>query len=173
MRRIRQAVGVRDQVVPSCGLIEIDDDFSGGNPIRGMHGKTQVLLAVEQCGKGSSFMTSKALERVDYQQIMQITQSLHPSATVCRAAYLSLNTVERNCEQQAKITPPKRAAQQFPKVHFAMANFKCFLLGSFHGVSRLNLHEYKIKFVYRFYRRRWQSQLLLRITLGLILNRLG
>ena len=104
-------------------------------------------------------MAAKVLQRVDHQQVRQITESLHPSATVRSDAYPSLNILSQHCEQQAKVTPPEQVPQWLPKVHLVIANLKRFLLGTFHGVSRLYLQENIDEFVYRFNRRQWQSQL--------------
>ena len=163
LHKLRKAMGDREQAYLLRGLVEIVDAFIGGKRSgkrgRGAQGKTPVLLAVERRGEGSGYMAAKVLERVDHQQVKQITQSLDASATVRSDAYPSLNIIGQHCAHEAKVTPPEQTAQWLPKVHLVISNLKRFLLGTFHGVSATYLHEYINEFVYRFNRRQWQSQL--------------
>ena len=49
--------------------------------------------------------------------------------------------------------------QQLPIIHIIISNLKRYLLGTYHGVSATYLQEYIDEFVFRFNRRRWESQL--------------
>ncbi len=48
-------------------------------------------------------------------------------------------------------------------VHVAMANLKRFILGTFHGTSRVYIQEYLNEFCYRFNRRFWEDQIPMRL----------
>ena len=155
LRKLRTAMGDRDERYRLRGLVEVvDDAFIGGKRSgkrgRGAAGKTPVLVAVEHRDKGAGFLA------VNHQQL---TQCLEPTAAVRSDAYSALNILAQHCQQQAQVTTPQQADKWLPMVHIVIANLKRFLLGTFHGVSGRYLHEYIFEFVYRFNRHSWEDQL--------------
>ena len=163
LRKLRTAMGDRDEPYRLRGLVEVDDAFIGGKQPgkrgRGAAGKTPILVAVEHRTKGAGFLAMKVIERVNHQQVQQFTKCLQPTATVRSDAYPALNILAQHCEHHAQVTPPQQAGKWLPRVHTVISNLKRFLLGTFHGVSGRYLHEYLCEFVYRFNRRLWQNQL--------------
>ena len=61
-------------------------------------------------------------------------------------------------------TSPGKADGWLPLAHLAISNFKRFLTGAFHGVSRTHLQECLDEFVFRFNRRFWEDQLPARLV---------
>lgn len=53
---------------------------------------------------------------------------------------------------------PERAVELLEWPHTVFANFKGWLRGTFHGVSKKHMHRYLPEFVYRFNRRRLESR---------------
>ena len=105
LRKLRTAMGDRDERYRLRGLVEVvDDAFIGGKRSgkrgRGAAGKTPVLVAVEHRGKGAGFLA------VNHQQL---TQCLEPTATVRSDAYSALNILAQHCQQQAQVTTPQQA----------------------------------------------------------------
>ena len=94
----------------------------------------------------------------------QITACQDSGATFRNYAYSSLNIVGRYCQHLTKGAPPLQTDEWLPMVYIVTANLKRFLLGTFHDVSGRCLHEQVYKFVYRFNRRHWESQLPYRLV---------
>ncbi len=61
-------------------------------------------------------------------------------------------------------TSPGKADGWLPLVHLVISNFKRFLTGAFHGVSRMHLQECLDEFVFRFNHRFWEDQLPARLV---------
>jgi transposase-like protein len=58
---------------------------------------------------------------------------------------------------------PSEAATILPWAHTIFSNLKTWLRGTFHGVSRKHLDRYLEEFVYRFNRRRQETELFARV----------
>lgn len=165
LRLLRLAMRDRDRCYPLSGLIEVDDAFVGGKRPgkrgRGAQGKTPVLFAVEQRGAAAGYLAATVLpEGVTQTPVSAFARRhLAPGSTLRTDALPALRSLGRSHAHQARVTPPEEAGEWLPKVHLVIANFKRFLLGTFHGVSPRYLGEYLDEFVYRFNRRHWEAQL--------------
>ena len=168
LRKLRRAMGDRDRQYLLGGLVEVDDAFvggkhSGGKRGRGAQGKTPVLFAVEKRydskGKAvSGFMTAKAVDGVNQAAVHELAQRLDPECEAHTDAYRALQALSEHCQHVPKVTPPEQAGEWLPLVHVIIGNFKGFLIGTFHGVSKQYLQEYLDEFVYRFNRKHWKKQ---------------
>jgi len=107
----------------------------------------------------AGLMTAQVAETLDFATIREFAPRLGPTATVHTDAFRSLQAFQERNEHEARVTPPHPVQHWLPLVHRVISNFKRFILGTFHGVSKTDLHEYLQEFVYRFNRRRWEKQL--------------
>ena len=169
LRKLRRAMADRDRAYLLGGLVEVDDALvggkhSGGKRGRGAPGKTPVLFAVEKRydrqGKAvAGFMTAKAVDGVNQASVHQFGQRLAPECEAHTDADRALEVLSEHCHHVPKVTPPEQAGEWLPLVHVVIGNFKGFLIGTFHGVSKRYLQEYIDEFVYRFNRKHWKKQL--------------
>jgi len=77
LRKLRTAMGDRDQNDRLRGLVEVDDAYIGGQRAgkrgRGAEGKTPVLLAVERRDQGSAFLAAEVLETVHHEPVRRLS----------------------------------------------------------------------------------------------------
>ena len=167
LRKLRQVMGDRDRSHWLDGLVEVDDAYIGGKRKgkrgRGAAGKQSVLLAVERRRKGAGYLAAEVVDTVDSDQVRKFSQRIAADATVRSDALAALKVLSQRHEHQARVTPADKVDDWLPMVHIVIGNLKRFLLGTFHSVSKRYLQEYIHEFVYRFNRRRWESQLPQRI----------
>ena len=163
LRKLRRAMGDRDRQYLLGGLVEVDDAFVGGKRGRGAQGKTPVLFAVEKRydskGKAvSGFMTAKSVDGVNQAAVHELAQRLDPECEAHTDADRALQVLSEHCQHVPKVTPPEQAGEWLLLVHVIICNFKGFLIGTFHGVSKQYLQEYLDEFVYRFNRKHCKKQ---------------
>lgn len=167
LRKLRHAMGDRDNAYLLDGLVELDDAYVGGRRPgkrgRGAEGKKPVLFAVERRKNGMGFMTAQVAGSMDAAQVRQFAQRIAPTATVRTDGFTSLKTLTSTHDHRPKVTPPEKVGEWLPSVHIVISNFKRYVVGTFHGVSHRYLQEYIDEFVYRFNRRYWEPQLPLRL----------
>jgi len=164
LRKIRIAMGNRNNIYGLNGTVELDDAYVGGKKAgkrgRGAGGKVSVLVACENHNGIPGFMAMKVIDSVSIEEIKRFTtEQISSSATVRTDAYPSNNGVALHATLEKKVTPPEFVDQWLPWVHVAIANLKRFILGSFHGTSTRYVQEYLNEFCYRFNRRFWEDQI--------------
>lgn len=64
-------------------------------------------------------------------------------------------------------TPYDPNAEMLHWLHIAISNAKAFILGSYHGLSKKNLHSYLDEYCFRFCRRSFGPELLERLTFAI------
>lgn len=163
LRKLRRAMGDRDRGCWLSGLVETDDALVGGKRPgkcgRGAAGKQPVLFAVERRGERAGFLAAQAVGGVTHEQVAAFSRRLGEGLTVRSDAHSGLTVLARDHAHEPRPTPPEKADEWLPLVHLVISNFKRFLIGTFHGVSRKRLQEYLDEFVFRFNRRFWEDQL--------------
>lgn len=168
LRKLRQAMGERDQAYYLNGLVELDDAYIGGRRPgkrgRGAQGKTPVFFAVERRNNGMGYMAAQTARCVTANSVRHMATRLSPHAVIRTDAFPALGALgDSHCHESQK-TPPDQVDQWLPSVHIVIGNFKKFINGTFHGVSHKYLQEYVNEFVFRFNRRAWEDQLPMRLV---------
>ena len=168
LRKLRRAMGDRDRSCWLTGLVEADDALVGGRRAgkrgRGAEGKQPVLFAVERRGERAGFLAAQVVEGVSHEQVGAFSRRLGDGLRVRSDAFRGLTAMARDHTHEPRPTPPDKADEWLPLVHLVISNFKRFLIGTFHGVSRTHLQEYLDEFVFRFNRRFWEDQLPARLV---------
>ena len=168
LRKLRRAMGDRDRSYWLTGLVEADDALVGGRRAgkrgRGAEGKQPVLFAVERKGERAGFLAAQVVEGVNHEQVGAFSRRLGDGLRVRSDAFRGLTAMARDHAHEPRPTPPDRADEWLPLVHLVISNFKRFLIGTFHGVSRTHLQEYLDEFVFRLNRRFWEDQLPARLV---------
>jgi len=168
LRKIRKAMGDQDSIYSLGGTVELDDTYIGGKRAgkrgRGAGGKASVLVACENHDGYPRYIAMKVIRSVSKKEIELFTkENIKPTATVRTDGYPSNNGVNGHAKLEKKVTPPEFVDEWLPWVHVAMANLKRFILGTFHGTSRVYIQKYLNEFCYRFNRRFWEGQIPLRL----------
>lgn len=165
LRKLRIAMAHQDSLYRLTMLIEIDDAYIGANRTgkagRG-GGRAPVLVAIETHEDGKpGFVAIEAIGTLTKANVADFAKRrLQPGAVTHTDAYSALRGLAAQTTHIAKITPPELADEWLPWVHVVISNLKRFLLGTYHGAVRPHrLQEYIDEFVYRFNRRRWETQI--------------
>ena len=159
LRKLRRAMDDRDRSCWLTGLVEADDALVGGRRDRGAEGRQPVPFAVERKGERAGFLTAQVVEGVNHGQVGAFSRRLGDGLRVRSDAFRGLTAMARDHAHEPRPTPPDRADEWLPLAHLAISNFKRFLIGALHGVSRTHLQECLDEFVFRFNRRLWEDQL--------------
>ena len=168
LRKLRRAMGDRDRSCWLTGLAEADDALVGGRRAgkrgRGAEGKRPVPFAVERKGERAGFLAAQVVDGVSHGQVGAFSRRLGDGLRVRSDAFRGLTAMARDHAHEPRPTPPDKADEWLPLVHLVISNFKRFLIGALHGVSRTHLQECLDEFVFRFNRRFWEDQLPARLV---------
>ena len=164
LKKLRNAMGHRDSLYRLSDIIELDDALVGGKKPgkrgRGAEGKVSVLIACENRENKPGFVAMEVIDSVSKKNITDFAKRrIKGRQTVHTDGYPSNYCLEKHVTHIAKVTPPEKATEWLPWVHIAIANLKRFLLGTFHGTSKIFLQDYLNEFCYRFNRRFWESEI--------------
>lgn len=169
LHKLRKAMGQRDTRYSLTGSIEMDDAFFGGAAAgkrgRGAANKTKVVVMVESREARAGFIGMKTVSKTDRAQIgAAAIANIAPGQDIHTDGWTAYRALEQlGHRHHAQRIPPKEASEKLPWVHIAISNAKCFLLGTYHGVSHKYLQAYLDEFCYRFNRRDWEPTLASRL----------
>lgn len=168
LKKIRIAMGHRNGLYRLRDVIEVDDAFIGGSRRgkrgRGAEGKTPILVACENRDEHAGFLAMEAVGTLTHHTVEAFVQRrLQHGQRVRSDALPALGVIGETQHYTAKVTPPSLASHWLPWVHIAIGNFKKFLNGTYHGVTRRYLQEYLDEFCYRFNRRFWEQEIPFRL----------
>lgn len=164
LRKLRVTMGNQNRLYHLEGIIELDDAVVGGKHPgkrgRGAGGKTAILVACEHNDGKPGFVAMKAVDRVDQETVKACAQeAISPGQTLHTDAFAALKVLAEGHHHVAKVTPLEMVDEWLPWVHVVISNFKSFVLGTYHGISRRYVQEYLDEFCYRLNRRFWENQI--------------
>jgi len=164
LKKLRKAMGHKDNLYALHGIIEVDDALVGGKKAgkrgRGAEGKTAILIACESRENRAGYIAMSAVESVNHSTVAGFVKNTIASNQIVHSDALSaLNIIGETQYHEAKVTPADKVDGWLPWVHIAIGNLKTFLLGTFHGVSGKYLQEYLDEFSYRFNRRFFEKEI--------------
>lgn len=164
LKRIRSAIGDRDQNYQLSGLVEMDEAYLGGPRHGGKRGrgteqpKMAVAMSKTKSGK-PLYLHLQMIPDVKTTTLQSFVDThLKPGATVECDGYQSYHGL-KNVECTAK----KFTTGDLKWLHTAISNFKAFLLGTYHGRCQ-DYQLYLNEFCFRFNRRGMRSELFSRLT---------
>ncbi len=164
LKKLRKAMGHKDNLYALHGTIEVDDALVGGKHAgkrgRGAEGKTAVLIACESREKRAGYIAMNAVDSVNHSTVASFVKNTIANDQIVHSDALSaLNIISKTQHHEARVTPANKVDGWLPWVHIAIGNLKTFLLGTFHGVSGKYLQEYLDEFCYRFNRRFFEKEI--------------
>ena len=167
--KLRAAMADRDADYTLVELVESDDCLVGGRHAggkrgRGSESKRPVLPAVGTTADGrATFMKAQAVHHVDHEAVSHFGTGIDAASEIRTDGFRGLNVLADSHHLEARVTPNAKVDEWLPLVHRVIANWKRFLMGTFHGVSNPYLQKYLDEFVFRFNRRWWEPQLPFRL----------
>lgn len=148
------------------GLVEADETYVGASRERRVVGrrvlgKTIVGAVVEQREHTAGSARLAVLDGVAFHDLGPfLRRAIDGSEATVRTdgwkGYRPLEAAGVPHDPHTQGKDPARSAEILPWSHRIFSNLKCWLRGTFHGVSRKHLQRYLDEFVYRF-DRRWKE----------------
>ncbi len=151
------------------GLVDMDDAFVDGRRCRAKssrptEGKTPILMAVDNRGSKSGFIAVEATLAIFTEHFRPFAKGyLLPWQLTCMDGLVALPVLGETQQDEGCVPPTERMNESPPQVHIAIGYFKTYLLGPFYGPIGRYLQEHLDKFVCRFDRRLWETELPLRL----------
>lgn len=162
LHKVRSALRERPEF-RLTGLVEADETYIGarherGVPGRRLVGKSLVAAVVESRGERAGALRMAVLPAASQEELGPFVRGAIDQArtTVKTDGWSGYRDLRQHGARHRAVVQrdPARSAKILPWSHIVFSNFKGWLRGTFHGVSRKHLARYLQEFVYRT-NRRW------------------
>lgn len=161
LKRIRKAMGQRDQKYLLSGLVEMDEAYTGGQISGEKRGRGTsrppigVAHSKSSCGR-PGFLRIEAIDNLTHEALQKFAdKNIAQDSTIECDGWRSYQCLEGYIIQAKNYSPDDHDLKW---VHTAISNLKAFLLGTYHGRAT-DLQSYFYEFCYRYNRRWWPLQL--------------
>ena len=177
LRRIRIAIGQRDETHQLCGVIEFDDAYFGGPAAGKKRGrgtekaKVFVVLSLDERGN-PGFLKMRVTPNIKQASAKKFAHATFADGSeVHSGGYCSHIPALDGYTHEHKTYDPDSGFLHW--LHIVLSNAKVFILGTYHGLSKKYLQSYLGKYPFRFCRRDFGAALLARLTLAVSLSHLA
>lgn len=165
LKRIRAAMTNADEKYQLEGIVTIDEAyFSGkdddeGQPKKRGRGssKSKVIIAVSLNDKGfPQYAKMQVVPNFKAKTIEKFAQkNIEKGSTISTDGFKAYQAqcVKKNYFHEFKKMNPNDNDSNLRWLHIVISNAKAFILGTFHGLAKLDLQSYLDEFCYRFNRR--------------------
>ena len=165
LRRIRIAMGQRDETHQLCGVIEFDDAYFGGPTVGKKRGrgteKAKVFVAVSLDERGNPlYAKMRVTQKIKRACVKKFAQG----STIHNDGYRSYIPVLKDYTHEHKPYDPNSGLLHW--LHIVISNAKAFILGTYHGLPKKHLQAYLDEYCFRFSRRDFGPRLLERLALA-------
>lgn len=174
LKRIRSAMGQRDQNHQLCGIIEFDDTYFGGASIGKKRGrgteKTSVFVALSLDKRENPlYLKMRVVSDLKKETVEEFALSSFAAGSTVRSdGYGSYIPGLKGFTHEHKPYDPNSGLLHW--LHIVISNAKAFTLGTYHGLPKKNLQSYLDEFCFRFSRRYLGSALVERLLLAMGLS---
>lgn len=174
LRRIRIAMGQRDETHQLCGVIEFDDAYFGGPTTGKKRGrgteKTKVFVALSLNGQGNPrFLKMRVTPNIKQASVRKFAHAAFANGSVILSdGYCSYIPALENYAHEYQPYDPDSGLLHW--LHVVISNAKSFILGTYHGLSKKYFQSYLDEYSFRFSRRNFGAALLERLTLAVSLS---
>ena len=170
LKKIRTAMGKRDENHVLSGIIEFDDTYIGGPTVGKKRGrgteKAKVFVALSLKNGAPEYLKMKVTENICKESVKSFAeQCILSGATVKTDACRCYIPALKDYNHQYEKFDPNSGNLQW--LHTITSNAKAFILGTYHGLPKMNLQEYLNEFCYRFSRRWFGGALFDRLALAM------
>ncbi len=177
LRRIRQAMGDRDQNHLLQGMIEFDDAYIGGPTVGGKRGrgtdKSKFFVALSLNEDGSpKFLKMEVTKNLKKGSVEKFAKSAFaPDSKIISDGCASYTSALKNFHHVSEVFNPE--SENLRWLHIMIANLKSFVLGTYHGLPKKYLQSYLDEFCFRFSRRHFHDKLLDRLAIAMATSTLA
>ena len=177
LRRIRIAMGQRDESHQLCGVIEFDDAYFGGPTTGKRRGrgtekaKAFVALSLDEWGN-PRFLKMRVTPNMKQASVRKFAHAaIADGSEIHSDGYCSYILALEGYTHEHK--PYDSDSGLLHWLHIVISNAKAFILGTHHGLSKKYLQSYLDEYSFRFSRRDFGAALLERLTLAISLSHLA
>jgi len=171
LKRIRAAMGQRDETHQLDGVIDFDDAYFGG-PVTGKKRdrgteKVKVFVALSLDSLGNPrHLKMRVTPNIKQASVRKFAQSAFAENSVIHSdGYRSYIPALKDFSHEHKTYDPSSGLLHW--LHIMVGNAKAFILGTYHGLPKDNLQSYLDEFCFRFSRRSFGPALIDRLALAI------
>ena len=170
LKRIRAAMGQRDETHQLSGIIEFNDSYFGGPTAGQKRGrgteKAKVFVALSLNSSGSPlYLKMKVTNNIKQASVKKFAQSAFAASCTIRSdGFRSYIPALEEYTHEHKPYDPNSGLLHW--LHIVISNAKAFILGIYHGLPKDNLQSYLDEYCFRFSRRNFGNALLECLTLA-------
>ncbi|GHV58204.1 DDE transposase [Synergistales bacterium] len=170
LHKIREAMSNRDSGYMLSKIVEMDDAYFGAPDEGGKRGrgtdKTPAVIAVQVDKQGRpQYAKAAVVDNLQGETLLKAAHEMVEVESELRTdgykPYQKLSDNQYNV--QAEKFDPKGNPGHLLWLHKIISNLKAFIAGTYHGLDKKHLQRYLDEFTYRFNRRKYQSQLFMRL----------
>lgn len=168
LKRIRAAMGQRDETHHLSGTIEFDGSYFGGPTAGQKRGrgteKAKVFAALSlDISGGPLYLKMKVTPNIKQASVKKFAQSAFAAGSTIRSdGYRSYIPALEEYTHEHKPYNPNSGLLHW--LHIVISNANAFILGTYHGLPKDNLQSYLDEYCSRFSRRNFGGALLERLT---------
>jgi hypothetical protein len=182
LKKMRAAMGDRDENVTLAGYIELDEAFFGGrapNKREGkspFEGKVQVLVMVESENMAAGNLVMKVIPDNQMETIQAVVAEkvdCDPPGQWFRTDGLGRHHGVRSLGHHVNMSPMTKVElnTQMACLSLAISHAKRFFKGTYHHFCKDNIQSYLDEFCYRWNRRHLEKQLASHLITACVLHR--
>ena len=175
LKRIRIAMGQRDETHQLCGVIEIDDAYFSGPTTGKKRGrgtekaKGFVALSLDEQGN-PRFLKMRVTPNIKQASVRKFAHAAFANGSeILSDGYCSYIPALENYIHEYQPYNPDSGLLHW--LHIVTSNAKAFILGTYHGLSKKYFQSYLDEYSFCFSRRDFGAALLERLTLAISLFR--
>ena len=170
LHKLRKAMGDRDAGYMLSKIVEVDDAYFGAPDEGGKRGrgtdKTPGLIALQVDGAGRpQYVKMCVVDNLQGGTLAAAIKSMVVPGSEIRTDGLS--SYGRLSEFEYAVMQEIFDADENPGhllwLHKVISNLKAFIAGTYHGLGKKHLQRYFDEFAYRFNRRKYHSELFMRL----------
>lgn len=159
MRKIREAMRVRDNNYLLSGVVEMDDAYFGA-PRKGTDGrgtsKAKAVIALSKDSKNHpAYLRIKVIDQVTIDEINRVAKEcVKPGSKIVSDGHSSYKKlIEHGYLHECKSYYKEDKDTFLKMLHNVIRNVKAYIQGTYHGLSSVYLQSYFDEFCFRFNRR--------------------
>lgn len=172
LKRIREAMRMRDAHYTLCGVVELDDSYFGAK-IKGNRGRKAgnqgVFVAVSMSKEHTPvYLKMQVTDNIQIPSVQNfVTNNIAPGSTVQTDSFRSyIKPLAQNYIHESEDFNPN--SKHLKWLHQIIANAKAFINGTYHGTSTKHLQMYLSEFCFRFNRRSFGGKIFDRLLVAMV-----
>ena len=175
LRRLRTAMGQRDETHQLSGIIEFDDSYFGGPSVGKKRGrgteKAKVFVALSLDERGNPrFVKMRVTPNIKQASVKKFAHAAFADGSVIHSdGYCSYIPALTGYTHEYKSYDPNSGLLHW--LHVVISNAKAFILGTYHGLPKKNLQSYLDEYSFRFCRRHFGGAMVEHLALSVSLSR--